>query len=52
MEQATGAKTRASRELGQQARWDDRQARIDAKRARHDERHAWKDERRRQRRGY
>src|SRR6201995_2575271 len=48
----SGRKSRASRELGQQARWDDRQARIDAKRARHDERHAWKDERRRQRRGY
>ena len=48
----SGRKSRANRELGQQARWDDRQARIDAKRARHDDRHAWKDERRRRRRGY
>ena len=49
---SSGRRSRADRQLDQQARWDDRQARIDAHRARHDERRAFKDERRRQRRAY
>jgi uncharacterized protein DUF1707 len=49
---SSGRRSRADRQLDQQARRDDRQARIDAKRARHDERHEWRDERRRQRRDY
>lgn len=56
---SSGRRSRADRQLDQQARWDDHQARIDAQRARHDERRtvtderrAWRDERRRQRRGF
>ncbi len=48
----SGRRSRATRELGQPTRWDERQDRIDAQRARHDERREWRDERRRQRRGY
>jgi hypothetical protein len=49
---SSGRRSRADRQLDQQARWDDRQDRIDAQRARHDERRARHDERRRQRREF
>jgi hypothetical protein len=49
---SSGRRSRADRQLGQQARWDDRQTRIDGQRARHDERRGRHDERRRQRRGF